>query len=176
MTREEFESILEEAYIEGYNTAIEDIQEDILDEEAYDLEGEYDYYTEEQDGHPRTLRGTGIHNLPKGALGALRNSQKLYKKDDALYNKYVDSVRGNNINERMSAKKKSNNARRKAKTAFEKYIKNRYESPEEYKQIDRRVDGPSYKNPIKRIIDRKLLHAGDDKIMGKKNFLNEKIK
>ena len=46
MTREEFESILEEAYIEGYNTAIEDIQEDILDEEAYDLEGEYDYYTE----------------------------------------------------------------------------------------------------------------------------------
>jgi len=46
MTREEFESILEEAYIEGYNTAIEDIQEDILDEEAYDLEGEYENYTE----------------------------------------------------------------------------------------------------------------------------------
>ena len=46
MTREEFESILEEAYIEGYNTALEDIQEDILDEEAYDLEGEYEYYTE----------------------------------------------------------------------------------------------------------------------------------
>jgi len=46
MTREEFESILEEAYIEGYNTAIEDIQEDILDEEAYDLENEYEYYTE----------------------------------------------------------------------------------------------------------------------------------
>jgi len=46
MTREEFESILEEAYMEGYNTAISDIQEDILDEEAYDLEGEYDYYTE----------------------------------------------------------------------------------------------------------------------------------
>ena len=42
MTREEFESILEEAYIEGYNSAIEDIQEDILDEEAYDLEGEYE--------------------------------------------------------------------------------------------------------------------------------------
>ena len=49
MTREEFESILEEAYIEGYNTAIEDIQEDILDEEAYDLENEYDYYTETRD-------------------------------------------------------------------------------------------------------------------------------
>jgi hypothetical protein len=46
MTREEFESILEEAYIEGYNTAIEDIQEDILDEEAFDLENEYEYYTE----------------------------------------------------------------------------------------------------------------------------------
>ena len=46
MTREEFESILEEAYIEGYNSALEDIQEDILDEESYDLEGEYEYYTE----------------------------------------------------------------------------------------------------------------------------------
>jgi len=46
MTREEFESILEEAYIEGYNTAIEDIQEDILDEKAYDLEDEYEYYNE----------------------------------------------------------------------------------------------------------------------------------
>lgn len=46
MTREEFEYILEEAYIEGYNTALEDIEEDILDEEAYDLEGEYEYYTE----------------------------------------------------------------------------------------------------------------------------------
>jgi hypothetical protein len=46
MTREEFESILEEAYNDGYNQAIEDIQEDILDEEAFDLEGEYNYYTE----------------------------------------------------------------------------------------------------------------------------------
>lgn len=46
MTREEFESILKEVYIEGYNTAIEDIQEDILDEEAFDLEREYEYYTE----------------------------------------------------------------------------------------------------------------------------------
>ncbi len=46
MTRDEFESILEEAYIEGYNSALEDIQEDILDEEAFDLEDDYDYYTE----------------------------------------------------------------------------------------------------------------------------------
>ena len=46
MTREEFESILEEAYNDGYNQAIEDIQEDILDEEAFDLEGEYNYYSE----------------------------------------------------------------------------------------------------------------------------------
>ena len=46
MTREEFESILEECFIEGYNSALEDIQEDILDEEAYDLERDYDYYTE----------------------------------------------------------------------------------------------------------------------------------
>jgi len=46
LSREEFESILEEAYIEGYNTALEDIQEDILDEEAFDLEGDYKVYTE----------------------------------------------------------------------------------------------------------------------------------
>ena len=48
MTRDEFESILEEVYMEGYNSALEDIQEDILDEEAYDLENEYNYYTEEK--------------------------------------------------------------------------------------------------------------------------------
>jgi hypothetical protein len=60
MTREEFESILEEAYIEGYNTALEDIQEDILDEEAYDLEGEYEYYTEAKDD-------TEYDNARKGA-------------------------------------------------------------------------------------------------------------
>ena len=46
MTRDEFESILEEVFEEGYNQAIFDIQEDILDEEAYDLEDEYEYYNE----------------------------------------------------------------------------------------------------------------------------------
>ena len=57
MTREEFESILEEAYIEGYNTAISDIQEDILDKEAYDLEGEYESILEMKDSRdPETKR------------------------------------------------------------------------------------------------------------------------
>ena len=66
MTREEFESILEEAYIEGYNTAIEDIQEDILDEEAYDLEGEYEYYTE---------------TLSKGDKHEIKNAMKRFDYD-----------------------------------------------------------------------------------------------
>ena len=53
MTREEFESILEEAYIDGYNSAIEDIQEDILNEEAYDLERDYEYYNESKNVRKR---------------------------------------------------------------------------------------------------------------------------
>lgn len=47
MTRDEFESILEELFEEGYNQALFDIQEDILDESAYNLEDEYDYYIEQ---------------------------------------------------------------------------------------------------------------------------------
>ena len=69
MTREEFESILEEAYIEGYNTAIEDIQEDILDEEAYDLENEYGYYNEAR------MDREGADNVAKNYLSK-------YKKDN----------------------------------------------------------------------------------------------
>ena len=47
MTRDEFESILEELFEEGYNQALCDIQEDILDESAYNLEDEYDCYIEQ---------------------------------------------------------------------------------------------------------------------------------
>ena len=45
MTREEFESILEEAFLEGYNNAIDEIEE-ILDEDYIDIEDDYGYYTE----------------------------------------------------------------------------------------------------------------------------------
>jgi hypothetical protein len=87
MTREEFESILEEAYIEGYNTAIEDIQEDILDEEAFDLEGEYDYYTESSKAKKEQNKATLQHTLdrsgrftPRGFMGG-----------------YVDKVTGKDL-------------------------------------------------------------------------------
>ena len=43
MTREEFESILEEAFIEGYNDAMEEIFEE---ESSFDLEEEMDSYNE----------------------------------------------------------------------------------------------------------------------------------
>ena len=170
MTRDEFESILEEAYIEGYNTAIEDIQEDILDEEAFDLEGDYDYYTE--DAHPRSLRGTGIHNLVKGGLGALRKTQRDHKKAKDLHNKYLNAIIGDDSN-RISARKKSYKANREANKSLTKYNNLVHSSPEVDEQINRHVYGPSYKNSIKRIIDNRWLHAGDDKIMGKKNFLNK---
>ena len=168
MTREEFESILEECFIEGYNSALEDIEEDILDEEAYDLEKDYDYYTENQEGHPRTLRGTGIHNLPKGILGALKSSQRAYKKLDKAFKDHVDAIRSS------EKKKKFIEAEKDANKKFEEYKYKRFHSPE-YDEFNRRhYNSYSYKNPIKRIIDRKALHAGENKIMGKRNFLNLK--
>ena len=45
MTREEFESILEEAFLEGYNNAYEEIEE-ILDEDYIDIEDDYEVYDE----------------------------------------------------------------------------------------------------------------------------------
>jgi hypothetical protein len=50
MTREEFESILEEAFLEGYNNAIDEIEE-ILDEDYIDIEDDYEVYDE--DAHKR---------------------------------------------------------------------------------------------------------------------------
>ena len=47
MTRDEFNEILEEIFIEGYNNALEDIEQIILDEEAYDLEEDYNYFVEQ---------------------------------------------------------------------------------------------------------------------------------
>ena len=71
MTRDEFESILEEVFEEGYNQAIFDIQEDILDEEAFDLEGEYDYYSE-------------------SSKNVRKQMDKLNSKTDTRTNKYTD--------------------------------------------------------------------------------------
>lgn len=56
MTREEFESILEEVFEEGYKQALDDIEQEITNEEAdemldFDLESEYDSYTEGQEGY-----------------------------------------------------------------------------------------------------------------------------
>ena len=51
MTREEFESLLEEAFIEGYNNAMDEVEE-ILNEDYIDIEDDIDSYNEES-GHHR---------------------------------------------------------------------------------------------------------------------------
>ena len=43
MTREEFESILEEAFLKGYNDTMDEI---FNEDTSFDLEDEYEYYTE----------------------------------------------------------------------------------------------------------------------------------
>ena len=43
MTRDEFEALLEEAFLAGYNDAIDEIFEE---DNTFDLEDEYDYYNE----------------------------------------------------------------------------------------------------------------------------------
>ena len=169
MTRDEFESILEEAYIEGYNSALEDIQEDILDEEAYDLERDYDYYSE--DAHPRSLRGTGIHHLPKGVLGALKKSMNAHKNVDKIRQKLrATDVSDNNWDSMWNKLKDS---RKKARKAANDYI----EKSRNNKQIINRIlHGPDYKNPITRMISKQGIQAGTSKIMGKRDFLNDKLK
>ncbi len=85
MTREEFESILEEYFIEGYNSALEDIEEDILDEEAYDLERDYDYYTEAQDEKGKSV---ALDELAKH-----KNKNNPYRKTLARMAAYTNSFK-----------------------------------------------------------------------------------
>ena len=90
MTRDEFESILEEAYIEGYNSALEDIQEDILDEEAFDLEDDYEYYTEDS-GHPRNItRQFSIGGDTVKGLRINKDSKKIRHKFNQLTRQGID--------------------------------------------------------------------------------------
>ena len=90
MTREEFASILEEAYIEGYNTAIEDIQEDILNEEAYDLEGEYKVYCEKVENKEEVKLFNDLSKA-KGIGKETRNlgtKLNVYSRSNSLQQKY----------------------------------------------------------------------------------------
>ena len=48
MTREEFESILEEAFLEGYNNAYDEIEE-YLNEDYIDIDDDYEVYDEARD-------------------------------------------------------------------------------------------------------------------------------
>ena len=72
MTREEFESILEEVFEEGYNQALNDIEQEITNEEAdetldFDLEDDYKSYTEGLDIRKR------LNNIPgKSAVLGLK--------------------------------------------------------------------------------------------------------
>ena len=116
MTREEFESILEEVYIEGYNTAIEDIQEDILDEEAYDLENEYEVYAESRKPQyaqaSRALRyakkGFGIPEDDQFELGRQIRNGNMSSKDA-----YNLTTKGKNLHQRLNMNAKANEFLRK---------------------------------------------------------------
>jgi hypothetical protein len=110
MTREEFESILEEAYNDGYNQAIEDIQEDILDEEAFDLEGEYNYYTEStRRKNPRAAQmsrairyGERVFGVPADdQYDAIRSIKQNNGKPD-YQNAYERLKKRRNLNQRIN--------------------------------------------------------------------------
>lgn len=86
MTREEFESILEEVFEEGYNQAIDDLEQEIANEETYDLtdfEDDYDYYDEGIDVRNRMRKilnnvpgKTAVHGLSGKVARTGSNFQK----------------------------------------------------------------------------------------------------
>ena len=99
MTREEFESILEEAFLEGYNNAYEEIEE-ILDEDYIDIEDDMDSYNEES-GHLRKMHRHFSQSSPHkhsrllASRVYLKNQLKKLNKDnkmsvDEKYKKYLD--------------------------------------------------------------------------------------
>ena len=151
MTREEFESILEEAFIEGYNNAYEEIEE-ILDEDYIDIEDDMDSYNEEQDGHPRTLRGTGIHMLPKGAYKAFKDSRKEYIKA----NNYADDINKypRNSQIRREKFKKWKKQALKAIDVSDDYMNKHYDTKEAEQDRNRKIDNMIGKNPYKNNIAR----------------------
>ena len=62
MTRDEFDALLEEAFIEGYNNAMDEI----FDEDYIDIEDDMDSYNEES-GHKRLAIPSYNKGLIKGA-------------------------------------------------------------------------------------------------------------
>ena len=126
MTREEFESILEEAYIEGYNSALEDVQEDILDEEAFDLERDYDYYTEESGHHRNITRQFSLGGLKHARSTDMgRHFAKIGKKEGIPITnskEFKDQLVNNNdkLKEKIDNLHKRIQQSKKYK-AFEKY-------------------------------------------------------
>ena len=82
MTRDEFEALLEEAFIEGYNNAIDEIFEE---DNTFDLEDEMDSYVEAQKSNGRDVAKEYLDKLPNSAykrsmarVAALTNSDKDY--------------------------------------------------------------------------------------------------
>ena len=82
MTREEFESILEEGFEEGYNQAIDDLEQEIANEEAEELT-DFDYYDEGIDVRNKMRKilnnvpgKTAIHGLSGKVARTGSNFQK----------------------------------------------------------------------------------------------------
>ena len=75
MTRDEFEALLEEAFIEGYNNAYDEIEE-VLNEDYIEIEDEdMDSYNEES-GHKRLAIPSYNKGLIKGAR-LLKDAKRL---------------------------------------------------------------------------------------------------
>ena len=174
MTREEFEALLEEAFIEGYNNAYEEIEE-ILDEDYIDIEDNMDSYNEEQDGHPRTLRGTGIHMLPKGTYKAFKDSRKAFIKADDYIKDFEKYPRGSKIrNEKFRKWKKQ--ALKSIKSSDD-YMNKHYDTKEAEQDRNRKFDNligkNPYKNNIAKIMANRKINATDPQY-SHINFVGEK--
>jgi len=157
-TEEELYSLLEEAFEEGYDSALEEVFEE---DSSYDLEDEMDAYTE--DTHKRTLRGTGMHMLPKGAYAAFKDSRKAHVKANKAWDDYEkdNDPWGSSADSKFRKWRKIYN---KADKAADKFIYMNNDSKAAIEKSDRdfdaRYDKP-YKNNIARILNKRRIDASD---------------
>ena len=99
LSREEFESILEECFIEGYNSALEDIEEDILDEEAFDLEREYNKVFQEKLDENDKLdirKKLKIFEHPDLDSEITKKLKSLGAKANVAYKRYINYLKNTN--------------------------------------------------------------------------------
>ena len=171
-TEEELYGLLEEAFEAGYDSAIDELEEAMNESESEEFDTDYPELFDEN-AHTRTLRGTGMHMMPKGIYGLFKASRKAHVKADKAwddYEKEKDFNRGQNKYDKWD--KLSD----KAHKLSSKYVDTHYDTDEARKKHDRTWDSymgrRPYKNAVARIMANKNIDASDS-AYSRRNFVGK---